>query len=193
MSFVMKYCPTSTVVRNPASIQNLLTLSCCDNFPIRSSYLCNRNSLCAGSSFKSMFCPGHTWHERWVGLSFHNKSPCSIVARVTFFTHFCDCSVKTELIYRNNCAKNSFNRSWVGATVYSQFFPPLLLSTPLDNGLVDRKTGCVLSANVNITCSAILSHFPCGLSSLIEHHFFSDPGPRNDHCPAHLFAERETS
>ena len=32
VSFVMKYCPTSTVVRNPASVQNLLNLSFCDNF-----------------------------------------------------------------------------------------------------------------------------------------------------------------
>ena len=55
VSFVMKYCPTSTVFRNPASVQNLISLFCCDNFSIRSQYLCNRNSLCAGSSFKSMF------------------------------------------------------------------------------------------------------------------------------------------
>ena len=74
-------------------------------------------------------------------------------------------------------------------------FPaPLLLSTPLDNGLVDRKTGCLLSANVNIICSAFLSHFPCGLISLVEYHFFSDPGPRNDHLPGEsLLAEIETS
>ena len=35
--------------------------------------------------------------------------------------------------------------------------------------------------------------FSCGLSSLIEYHFFSEPGPINDHCPApNLFAHRET-
>ena len=55
VSFVMKYCPTSTVVRNPASVQNLINLSCCDNFSIRSLYLCNRNFLSSGSSFKGMF------------------------------------------------------------------------------------------------------------------------------------------
>ena len=44
-SFVMKYCPTSTVGRKPASVQNFINLSCCDNFSIRS----------AGSSFKGMF------------------------------------------------------------------------------------------------------------------------------------------
>ena len=42
--------------RNPASAQNLLNLSCCDNFSIRSPHLCNSNSSCAGSSlFKSTF------------------------------------------------------------------------------------------------------------------------------------------
>ena len=41
---------------------------------------------------------------------------------------------------------------------------------------------------------SILSHSPCGLSSLVEYHFFSDPGPRNDHCPdPKLFSKRETS
>ena len=38
--------------------------------------------------------------------------------------------------------------------------PPLLFSTPLDNGLVTRKTGCPLSASVIIICPAILSHSP---------------------------------
>ena len=50
VSFVMKYCPISTTFRNPASIQNLLNLSCCDNFSIRSPYCCNRRSLRARSS-----------------------------------------------------------------------------------------------------------------------------------------------
>ena len=50
MSFVMKYCPTSTTFSNPASMQNLLNLSCCDNFLIRSPYCCNRRSFRAKSS-----------------------------------------------------------------------------------------------------------------------------------------------
>ena len=41
----------------------------------------------------------------------------SIVTRVTFSTHFFDCSVKTELIYRSNCAKNSYKRVQVGTKV----------------------------------------------------------------------------
>ena len=62
-------------------------------------------------------CLHHTWHEQWVRLSCHNKSPRSIMAGVTFFTHIFDCSANTELINRNNCAKNSFNRSRVSAIV----------------------------------------------------------------------------
>ena len=54
-SIVMKYCPTSTVVRNPASVQNLLTLSCCDHFSIRSLCHRTRSSSRAGSSVKGMF------------------------------------------------------------------------------------------------------------------------------------------
>ena len=48
---------------------------------------------------------------------------------------------------------------------------------------MDRKTGCPLSLNFIIISSATLSHSPCGLLSRAEYHFFSDPGPRNDHLP----------
>ena len=55
VSFVMKYCPISTTLRNPASVKNFLTLSCCDNSSIRSQYLCSRSFSCARSLFKGMF------------------------------------------------------------------------------------------------------------------------------------------
>ena len=42
VSFVMKYCPFSTTLRNSASKQNLLNLSCCDSFSIRSLFYCYR-------------------------------------------------------------------------------------------------------------------------------------------------------
>ena len=45
-----------------------------------------------------------------------------------------------------------------------------------------RKVGCPLSVNSNSISSAILSQAPCGLFSA-EYHFFSEPGPINDHCP----------
>ena len=45
VSFVMKYCPTSTVVRNPASVKILITRFCCESLSTRSSYFCKRSLL----------------------------------------------------------------------------------------------------------------------------------------------------
>ena len=51
VSSVMKYCPISTTLINPASMHIFLTLSVCERLLIRSSYRCNRRFLYAGSSF----------------------------------------------------------------------------------------------------------------------------------------------
>ena len=64
-------------------------------------------------------CLDQTWHKRGTRLFSHNGS--SRVIGFIFFTHFCDCSVKTELIYIGNCAKNSCNRFLVGTMVDRQF------------------------------------------------------------------------
>ena len=64
-------------------------------------------------------CVDHMRHERGTRLFSHNGS--SRVIGFIFFTHFCDCTVKTELIYRSNCAKNSCNRFLVGTIVDRQF------------------------------------------------------------------------
>ena len=53
MSFVMKYCPTSTVVKNHASVQILITRFCCGSLSTRCWYFCNRSS-CAGSSVEGI-------------------------------------------------------------------------------------------------------------------------------------------
>ena len=53
VSFVMKYCPTPTVLRNPQSVQNLITRFCCDSLSTRSLYLCNKSS-CAGTLFEGV-------------------------------------------------------------------------------------------------------------------------------------------
>ena len=117
VSFVMNYCPTSTVVRNPASVHNLITRFCWDSLSTRSWYICNRSS-CAR---QKCVCLHLTWHKQRVRLSCQNMSPCSNMAGFTFFTQIWDCSVNTELINSNNCAKNSFNRSLVSAKMYWQF------------------------------------------------------------------------
>ena len=53
VSFAMKYCPTSTVVRNPASVQIFITQFCCESLCARSLYFCNRFS-CAGISIEGV-------------------------------------------------------------------------------------------------------------------------------------------
>ena len=69
VSFVMKYCPTSTVVRNPASIQIFITRSGCGSLSTRSLYFCNKFS-CAGISIEGLgvivriVC----WREQWIRL-----------------------------------------------------------------------------------------------------------------------------
>ena len=84
--------------------------------------------------------------------------------------------------------------SWSTAQCIDSSPRPLLLNWPLYNGIVARKIGHPLSANSNNILSAILSQIPCGLSSLIEDHFFSEPGPMNDHCPfPNLLVNRDTS
>ena len=99
-----------------------------------------------------------------------------------FFTYNCHCSVDTELIDRKDNAKNCINCVFICSEVYRQLSTrPFLLKIPLDNGVVARKVGCPLSASSNSISSAILSQAPCGLFSA-EYHFFSEPGPINDHC-----------
>ena len=56
------------------------------------------------------------------------------------------------------------------------------------------KLGCPLSLNLNIINSATLSHSAPSLSLLVEYHFVSDPGPRNDQRPGgNLFSDKDTS
>ena len=53
------------------------------------------------------FCLDHTEHEWRTWLSHHNGSPRSLVKGFILFTSLCDCSVKTELVCRDNYAKKS--------------------------------------------------------------------------------------
>ena len=131
-------------------------------------------------SLQRNFCLDRTEHD-W--LPHHNMSPRSFVQGFVFFTHLCDCSGKTELVCRTNYAKIVSIVSWSAAKWIDTLPCPLLWSCPLDNGVVAWKIGHPLSANSTNILSAIWSKIPCRLSSLIEYHFFSEPGPMNDHCP----------
>ena len=116
----MKYCPTSTIVRNPASVQNcsvcLVVMTFQFVLDIFSIVI-----LLVQDPHSKVCSLDHTWHEQSIRFSFHNGSLRSIVIGFIFFTHFCHCSVETELIYRSNCAKNSCNRFQVGTILDRQF------------------------------------------------------------------------
>ena len=120
-------------------------------------------------------------HHNGTRLPHHNGSLRSLVKGFILFTHLRDCSVKTELIYRSNCSKTVVIVSKSPAKCIDSLPCPLLLSWPLENGLVARKIRHPLSANSANIFSAILSHSPCGLSSLIQYHFFSEPRQINDY------------
>ena len=92
--FVMKHCPISTTFRNPASIKNLLNLSCCDNFSIRSRYFCKRRCLRARSSLSKGISVLITFRTNEELECHHDGLRRSIVKGFVFFTHFCDCSVR---------------------------------------------------------------------------------------------------
>ena len=105
VSFFITYCPYSTTLRNPASIQNLLNLSCCDSFSIRSPSCSKRKFYFAGSSLSN-----------W---------PSVLIALSTIH-----CPIKTSrpvLSWRDSNTEKSFNRFLVGCIMYQQFTMPFAL------------------------------------------------------------------
>ena len=65
----MKYCPTSTVFMNPASIQIFITRSCSEVFPSRLLHFRNKFFLCKNLNRKNR-CRYHQmcWRELWITL-----------------------------------------------------------------------------------------------------------------------------
>ena len=149
------YCPTPNVVRIPASMQNLIARSYCDNFSTRSWYLCNRSS-CAGSSVKGMCVFITLGTKQWVRLSCQHKYHRSCLASFVFIPH-------TNLRLLREI------QSWL-TEIIVPVFPsaqklidncpsPLLLSTPLDNWLKARKTGRVSPSSFPPLCPIYLLHW----------------------------------
>ena len=165
VSFLMKYCPTSTVFRNPASVHIFVPRSCCESLSTRSSYFCIKFS-CAGTSVEGVGvvinnltgsnngsdCPASTGLPVLTWQALYSSHKSETVPKIL--------SWLTELIVRKTVSivSPSAQKST------DHFPPPLLLNVPRDNGLVARKTGCPLSPNLIIINSATLSHSPCGLS-----------------------------
>ena len=162
LSFVMKYGPTLSIVKNPASVRNLITQFCENSLSTRSGYFFAWSSSYAGSPVQDegVFINELFGRNNGSDCFYQNKSHCSNMTSFVFFTHFFDCSVKTELIYRYHHAKNNFNRSSIKKRSAWLFPPTFVFSAlPRDNGLVDLKTGCLLSPNLIIINSATQSHF----------------------------------
>ena len=157
----MKYCPTSTVFRNPASVKIFIIRSCCESLSTRSLYFCNKFS-CAWISIEGVGVVVNNF------ASSNNGSDCPANTRLpvlfltctVFLTQIWDSSVDTEIINRNNCAKE-FQPYHHRHRSESIIF---LLLCFRNNGLVARKTGCPLSPNLIIINSATLPHSPRGLS-----------------------------
>ena len=105
VSVVMKYCPFSTTLRNPASIQNLPSISCCDSFSIRSSYCWNRNFWYAGHhSPKKLLSWSH-----WARLIVPSEQVVPVLSwKYSYSSHISD-------------TKNSLNRFQIGCIVNRQF------------------------------------------------------------------------
>ena len=113
----------------------------------------------------------------------HNGSPRSFVKGFILFTYLRDCPVKTELVCRDNYAKNSLNRFQIGCIVYRQFSMSLAFESTSGQWARSAENGTSAFCDSSNILSTILSHTPCGLSSLIQYHFFSETGPMNYHCP----------
>ena len=184
VSFVIKWCPISTTFRNPASIQNLFNLYCCDSFSIRSQFYCNRRSLLAGSSqSKDAFV--------LITLSTSEELDCSITTGLPvlswscfiLFTYLSNCSVKTELVCRDNYAKNSFNRFQIGCIVYRQFSMSFAYESTSGQCARSAEDWTTTFCEFQQHPFSLLPVSTCGLFSLIQYHF-SEPGPMNDHFPA---------
>ena len=139
-------------------------------------------------------CLDHAWHEWGTRLSSHNWFPRSIMKGFIFFTHLCERSVKTELIYWSNCAKNSCNRVLVGTIVDRRFCTVFALE--LTSAQWTRASEDWVFAFCKCQHHLLCNSVPFSLWTVFTNRvpFFSEPGPRNDHCPApNLLANTETS
>ena len=76
------------------------------------------HSILLWELFHSFLIKRVCWLEQCVGLSCQHGSPRSCLTSLAFITQIWDCSSKTELTNRNNCATNSFNRVPIGTEVY---------------------------------------------------------------------------
>ena len=167
-SKVMKYCPAAAVFTKPALEYNLINwkwsrrfanfrLSSCSKFPCRVS-------LVRGVSFvvdKSVGITTVSELSSATSLLVLSKtardSPSQLVTHVRY------CSVDTELIDVNNCAKNNFYCFSITTEIHRQCSSSFAWQRSSYKTLGPRNAGCPLSMKLIIMSSAMWFHSPFGL------------------------------
>ena len=148
--------------------------------------------MCRIITVQKHVCVDHIRHER--GTQLFSRSKSSRVVGFLFFTHFFDCTEKTELIYRSNCSENSCNCFQVATIEDRQISTAFAID--LTSGQWTRDSKDWMSAFCECDHHQ-LSHFvPFTLFIVFidRRSLFSEPKQRNDHCLSpHLLANRETS
>ena len=89
LSFVMKYCPASTVVRNPASVQTLINRSGCGSLSTRSFFFCNR--------FLVQELRSKVWDLKWTIWLFRTMGWFVLPQQVSLFLFDSYCILQTSL------------------------------------------------------------------------------------------------
>ena len=100
-----------------------------------------------------------------------------------FFTALRYCSEETETICWMNCAKQELCIRRFRIEL-NRTYSTSPCENPRFNELVARITGYPLSLKLSTVTSAVVLHFPSGLSLCVPYNFSSSLGPRNDQCPS---------
>ena len=131
-------------------------------------------------------CRQFCWHHHGLRIVLSNKFPCTFWTTRDSPGQFVDyvwyCSVDTELIDGNDCAKNHFGCVVVTTEMFWQcvLFPLLFeISSFQSTG----STECGMSTFTEVDHHVLSDTIPFGLHVWVPYHFFSDPGPRNEQCP----------
>ena len=162
VSIVMKYCPISTNM-----YKSCITLFSCESNLIRCSKHCNRRFWCEVMSIlQRNFCLDFT-ENNWLSHQ-HIKLPPIYLDEIQILHTYLRLLRKdwTDL-QKQLCEKIVSIVAWSAQWCIDRFPCPLLLSLPLDNGVVARKIGHPLSANSTSILSAIWS--PNSLWAILFH------------------------
>ena len=122
------------------------------------------------------------------------RLPWSILMIFTFFTHVCNCSVETELIGKNNYAKNGLNCFLICSKMYRQF--SVSFASEFTTGQWSRCTENRTCAFGKFQQHLFRDMVPNSLWTVLFHRISLLFGnwPINNHCPIpNIFASSSTT